>query len=84
MAVADGDLVGLFSIATRPDARRRGIGRIMSETLLDWGRQQGASLAYLQVMHVNTAAWEMYRRMGFEPLYDYWYRSLVDRPPMNG
>jgi hypothetical protein len=35
MAVADGDLVGLFSIATRPDARRRGIGRIMSETLLD-------------------------------------------------
>ena len=84
LAVADGDLVGLYSSSTRPDERRRGLGRIVSETLLDWGIQLGASLAYLQVMHINDPATELYRRMGFEPLYDYWYRSPVDRPPMNG
>ncbi|MDH5373576.1 MAG: GNAT family N-acetyltransferase [Acidimicrobiia bacterium] len=84
LAVADGDLVGLYSISTRPEQRRRGLGRTMSETLLEWGRRAGASLAYLQVMHINTAASELYRRMGFDPIYDYWYRSPIDRPPMNG
>jgi ribosomal protein S18 acetylase RimI-like enzyme len=84
MAVTDGDLVGLFSISTRPVDRRRGLGRVVSETLLNWGVQMGASLAYLQVMHINDPATELYRRMGFEPLYDYLYRSPVDRPPMNG
>lgn len=84
LAVADGDLVGLYSISTRPHERRRGLGRIVSETLLDWGIELGASRAYLQVMHINDPATELYRRMGFEPLYDYWYRSPVDRPPMNG
>ena len=83
LAVADGDLIGLFSIATRPGSRRSGLGKVMSETLLDWGqRNHGSSVAYLQVMHVNSAALELYRQMGFEPLYDYWYRSRVPRPPM--
>ena len=84
LAVADGDLVGLYSISTRPEQRRRGLGRTMSETLLEWGGRMGASTAYLQVMHVNDAATELYHRMGFVPVYNYWYRSPVDRPPMNG
>ena len=84
LAVADDDLVGLYSISTQPGHRRRGLGRSMSETLLAWGQRMGASTAYLQVMHVNEPATELYRQMGFEPVYDYWYRSPVDRPPMNG
>ncbi len=84
LAVADGDLVGLYSISTRPEVRRSGIGWMMSESLLAWGVDRGASIAYLQVMHINAAATELYRRMGFAPRYDYWYRCPVDRPPMNG
>ena len=84
LAVADGDLVGLYSISTQPDHRRRGLGRSMSETLLAWGQRMGASTAYLQVMHVNEPATKLYHRMGFSHVYDYWYRSPVDRPPMNG
>lgn len=84
LAVADGDLVGLFSIAVLPQFRRAGYGRAMSESLLGWGLAAGASIAYLQVMHVNTPALDLYRSMGFEPIYDYWYRSLADRPPMVG
>ncbi len=84
LAVADRNFVGLFSIAVLPEARRAGFGRTMSESLLGWGQARRASIAYLQVMHVNTPALDLYRGMGFEPIYDYWYRSLVDRPPMIG
>ncbi len=84
LAVADGDVVGIFSISALPEVRRRGIGRAMSESLLAWGAEQGASLAYLQVMHNNLPAMALYQEMGFEALYDYWYRCPEDRPPMQG
>lgn len=84
MAVADGRLVGLYSISTRPEHRKRGVGRTISETLLGWGREQGATMAYLQVMHVNDPAANLYSSMGFEHVYDYWYRCPVEREPMKG
>lgn len=71
--VADGHL-GLFDIATHQAHRRQGLGKAMCKGLMNWGREQGAHTAYLQVVADNHSAVELYRRLGFEELYRYWYR----------
>ena len=35
---------------------------------------QGCSTAYLQVLSDNTGARAMYRQMGYEETYEYWFR----------
>ncbi len=74
MAVADGDYVGLFDIISSPQARGRGIGRAIVLYLLAWGRSQGATKSYLQVVANNEPALRLYSKFGFEEAYQYWYR----------
>ncbi len=74
MAVADGEWVGLFEIGTIPQQRRRGLATAVVESLLAWGRGQGARAAYLQVMEANAPARALYARLGFAEAYRYWYR----------
>ncbi|MEI6573748.1 MAG: GNAT family N-acetyltransferase [Alphaproteobacteria bacterium] len=76
-AVADG-WVGLFQISTVPEARQRGFGGAIVRSLLDWGREAGASQAYLQVEVKNDAARRLYRSFGFEGAYTYSYWWLPD------
>ena len=73
-AVADRGWVGLFQLAVHPAYRRRGVGCRLSENLLAWGAAQGATQAYLQVEQANGAGVSLYRRLGFNPAYTYWYR----------
>jgi N-acetylglutamate synthase len=68
------DKLGLFDIATRVDQQRRGHARRLCESLLAWGAQHGARRAFLQVVATNTAAIGLYRQLGFEIAYRYWYR----------
>jgi len=74
LAVLEDDLVGLFDVVTRSDARRAGHGTELVAGLLNWAHTQGARRAYLQMVADNHAARGMYQRLGFEPLYRYWYR----------
>lgn len=76
-AVADG-WVGLFQISTVPEARQRGFGGAIVRSLLDWGREAGASQAYLQVEVKNDVARRLYRSFGFESAYVYSYWWLPD------
>ena len=78
VAVADGDYCGLFDIATHPDFRRQGRGGALVKKLLHWGAGQGARRAYLQVEMGNHPARRLYRRLGFQAAYYYWYRMLAD------
>ncbi|HEY9470681.1 MAG TPA: GNAT family N-acetyltransferase [Propionibacteriaceae bacterium] len=73
-AVADTGWVGVFSMATLPDARRRGAGGAVLAALADWAVSQGFSRLYLQVEQNNTAALRLYRRAGFEKACRYHYR----------
>jgi N-acetylglutamate synthase len=73
MAVLDGELVGLFDLATAPAARRTGHATTVTAALLAWGVRGGARRAYLQVAESNLAARSLYERLGFRLAYRYVY-----------
>lgn len=66
-------LLGLFDIMVAPALRRRGVATALLTALSDWGRVNGAELAFLQVAADNRPAVELYRRLGFETAYSYVY-----------
>lgn len=51
-----------------PAARRRGIGRILVETVLDWAEENGFRGIDLEAYHGNTPASVLYRALGFHRL----------------
>ncbi|WP_344393150.1 GNAT family N-acetyltransferase [Streptomyces vastus] len=52
----------VFSVATDPDARRRGYARACMESLLDWFREKGAAHVDL---NASAEAEPLYASMGF-------------------
>ncbi len=68
--------LGIYQIATLPDARRRGLAHGVVTALLEWGRGIAARCAYLQVVTSNGPARALYQSLGFEPLYTYDYWTL--------
>lgn len=77
ICVHDGDLAGIFEVATAAAARERGHGRRLVLSALKWAKQRGARIAWLQVETDNLAARRLYQGIGFRDSYDYHYR----RPP---
>jgi len=73
VAAYDRDWVGFRSIEVDPGQRRRGHGLTVMAALLEWGAEQGATTAYLQVLGDNTGALELYRGLGFTTHHAYRY-----------
>lgn len=71
--VVDGDIVGLYDIASA--VPRRGHGERLCRALLALAHTQGARQAYLQVGSDNDVAQRLYARLGFVFAYHYHYRS---------
>lgn len=67
--------LGIFTVATTPAFRRRGLARQVLSALAAWAATHDATNAYLQVMTANTPALGLYSQMGFTTLYNYWYRE---------
>jgi ribosomal protein S18 acetylase RimI-like enzyme len=80
LAVLERAAVGCYDIVVSPGRRRRGHGRALTQALMHWGREAGATSAYLQVREQNEAARRLYAELGFEDLYRYHYRVPGDRP----
>jgi ribosomal protein S18 acetylase RimI-like enzyme len=76
LGVLDGSWLGLFEVVVHPDRRRRGHGRDLTSSLLEWGRSQGAVGAFLQVVADSDHARALYESLGFRHLYTYWYRRV--------
>lgn len=74
LAVLDQDYLGLFDIVTEPSLRQKGFGNQLLLYLLNWGKANGADYAYLQVMPNNEPALKLYEKLGFQEIYQYWYR----------
>jgi len=56
----------ILNLAIRPDARRRGMGRALIQFAFAWGKEFGATSAFLEVRASNLAALEFYRRHQFK------------------
>ena len=69
---------GLYCLATRPDARRRGYGGLIVRALLREGEARGVAGYWLLVMASNVGARELYARAGFREACRYLYRQ--ERP----
>lgn len=74
LAVAQGEFIGLFDLVTDAQFRNRGFGKQLISNLLEWGKDNGATNAYLQVMLNNAPALHLYSKLGFREIYKYWYR----------
>ncbi|MEF3303961.1 GNAT family N-acetyltransferase [Paenibacillus sp. GYB003] len=74
LGVVQGDYVGLYDIVTDASCRRRGFGEQLALNILQWGKRNGATHSYLQVVRQNEAAVRLYDKIGFRPVYRYWYR----------
>lgn len=66
-------LAGVFSMATAPDMRARGVAGAILASLLTWAWEHGAAHAYLQVDGENHRALGVYRKFGFTTAYTYHY-----------
>lgn len=74
VGVVENGYIGLYDIVVDKELRGRGYGRRLMESMLSFGREKGASSAYLQVMLDNPVALKLYESLGFRELYRYWYR----------
>jgi len=74
ICVHDGDLAGLFEVASAPSERGKGFGRRIVLSALKWARLRGATEAWLQVEADNAAALKLYSALGFHEVYRYHYR----------
>jgi N-acetylglutamate synthase len=76
-AAAEAEWVGFYNVATLASHRRMGAAQMVMQALGQWGKMQGATRAYLQVMVNNEAAQRLYARLGFVTGYHYIYREQI-------
>lgn len=74
LGVLEHDYFGLFDLVTDPQQRNKGYGTKLVLSMLRWAQEHAAAHAYLQVMQSNAPARHLYAKLGFEEVYQYWYR----------
>lgn len=74
LGLLEGEFMGLFDLVVDPVERRKGYGEELVRRLSAWGVGHGAGRVYLQVTADNAPALALYRKLGFERSYTYWYR----------
>ena len=57
----------LISMWVAPQARRRGVGGVLVDAVIEWARSNGVTRLLLDVADNNAPAIELYARKGFEP-----------------
>jgi N-acetylglutamate synthase len=70
-----GEWGGLYCLAVRPDARRDGLGAVVTRALVADAAGGGVRRLWLQVREENAAARALYARAGFTPVGRYHYRT---------
>ncbi len=71
-AYAD-DWVGFRGLEVHPEHRRQGFALALMHALIEWGAEQGATTAYLQMLGDNDRARGLYERLGFREHHRYRY-----------
>ena len=73
-AIIERGYVILLNVNVEEKYRGRGFGRQLCESLLCEAKLRGAHTSYLQVVHNNKIAINLYEKLGFKKVYSYWYR----------
>ena len=58
-------MLGFSAVEVVPTFRRQGLATYMCQQLLEWGRENGADCAYLDVLRSNAAGRGLYHGLGF-------------------
>ncbi len=74
LGVMEQGYVGLLDIVVKEEYRGCGLGKVLCQALLDKAKEKGATTGYLQVVDSNEVAKSLYKSLGFEDVYSYWYR----------
>jgi GNAT superfamily N-acetyltransferase len=74
LGVLQAGYIGMFDIIVDANFRSHGYGQQIVESILYWGKQNGAQYSYLQVMLNNPPALRLYSKIGYTEKYQYWYR----------
>ncbi len=63
----------LQNVIVSAELRGYGLGKKVCSAILEKAKAAGAHHSYLQVVQTNTVAVNLYKSLGFEKLYSYWY-----------
>src|SRR5919109_4074735 len=69
MGVLERSWLGIFSMGTKPEFRRRGAATAVLRALAEWASTRGGEHAYLQVERSNDAGHRLYEHAGFQTAY---------------
>ena len=64
----------LSQVVVQKEERGNGYGKLLCQSLLTQAKQNGAHTMYLQVLQNNDVAINLYKKLGFQKEYSYWYR----------
>jgi GNAT superfamily N-acetyltransferase len=74
LGVLSDNLFGLFDVGTLKPYRNQGYAAKLLNGMLSWAVSHGATQSYLQVVANNAPAISLYRKLGYQDCYEYWYR----------
>jgi N-acetylglutamate synthase len=83
LGIRSGQRLGIYAMLTLPEQRRRGAALAALTALAESALADGIPELYLLVERENTAARNLYARLGFQDLYHYHYR-VPERTPAKG
>ena len=75
-SLSDARVVEMSSVVVRGEARKSGVGRLLVEAAIAFGRERGAGFISAKVFSRNTEGLAFWDRMGFEPRYEERIRPL--------
>jgi N-acetylglutamate synthase len=75
LTMVEEDYAGLFDICTVDEHRNQRIGTALCAHLMHTARLHGADRCWLSVIADNVSALRVYEKLGFSPVYEYWYRA---------
>ncbi len=75
LGILDRNYVGIYAIHVGEEYRGRGWAQAMIHCILQEAIRRGADSAYLQVVSNNLPAKTLYRKLGFQEFYRYYFRA---------
>ncbi|MGL1894208.1 MAG: GNAT family N-acetyltransferase [Spirochaetaceae bacterium] len=74
-AALEVDHIGIYDIIVDENYRGYGYGKSIMSGIINKAKDKDIKYAYLQVVASNMIANDLYKKLGFKTLYDYWYRK---------